>query len=516
MSEKELLEFFLTEADELIGNLEKGFLELDENPSDLTGIQELFRYAHTLKGSAALVKLSTLSKIAHTMEDVLESLRDGQMSVTKEIVDWFLHSLDSIKHVLSAAADGRSENADLLDEICSALKDIIQETGDKNAEIKKDIASEESGESEGSEAVAGISGTIEWQDPLSVKQSIVDERSASEPEVVSDDERALKEKRFFSRRKEDLDTVAHFVKVHVDDLEKMMGLVGELTILKNYFITETECVKNLKEEIEYSSGRLTKEIDDFNSRYAHSVPEKIAFVDPLLEEFRELEFDRYDGINLFANSIKETTNDVNEALRSISVFFEQFGKHATKLDKLNMEFRDIISASRMVETGKLFQRFTRIVRDLCDRSGKRVNFLVKGGHTRIDKILYERLFTPILHLVRNAFSHGIEPGSERQLREKPEEGTIILSASRDGNSVIIDIQDDGSGINLKKVYQKAVHKGIITDGEDISHSRLLSMLFMPGFSTYDGIDMNSGRGVGLDAVREIISEINGTINSERA
>jgi chemosensory pili system protein ChpA (sensor histidine kinase/response regulator) len=356
------------------------------------------------------------------------------------------------------------------------------------------------------------------EDTSAAQDEIKEEGPVSEEDAAPEKEAKPAGKKKQAKKKprrgaiEDLDTMSTVVKVHVDNLDKMMGLVGELTILKNFYISETEGVSHLKTELEYACKRLIKEIDDFDGRYAQSAPEKISYVDSLLEDFRELEFDRYDGINLFANSIKEIMNDVNVAVKSISSFFDQFSGHTARLEKLNMEFRDIISASRMMETGQLFRRFTRIVRDLCSRSGKQVSFAVNGGHTRIDRILYERLFTPLLHIVRNAFSHGIESREERLAAGKPEDGIISLSAKRDGNSVVIDIYDDGRGIDLKKVYRKAAKMGLITDGENVPEALLLNVLFMPGFSTTDEVDMTSGRGVGLDAVRQIISEINGTIN----
>jgi chemosensory pili system protein ChpA (sensor histidine kinase/response regulator) len=542
MIRNELLEFFLTEAEEHIGILEKGFLELEQNPSDSSNIHELFRTAHTLKGSAALVKLNTLSEIAHKMEDVLESVRDSQLTINKDIVDWCLHSLDAIKFLISETVNERPEKVELIDEVSSALQCVLseQEEEQEASEIKEDVVGEEIAESadhkeeaglcevtsgQGSDAVSDDNEEIApglYEEPVQQDSAAmsVNTQEADDPgELEADYEEAAqdtvekeRERRALSRRKDDLDKMSNFVKVHVEDLEQMMGLVGELTILKNFFVTETEGVSGLKTEINYACKRLLKELDDFNSNYAHSAPEKITIMDPLLEEFRELEFDRYDGINLFVNNITETTNDVTEAIKSISGFFNQFSKHVARLDKLNMEFRDVISESRMVETGKLFQRFTRIIRDLSNKSGKQVNLYVRGSQTRIDKILYERLFNPLLHLVRNAFSHGVESLEDRHERKKPDEGSIVLSAKRDGNSVIIDIQDDGQGINLKKVYSKAVSIGMIAEGEKVSQARLLNMLFMPGFSTQDKTDMTSGRGVGLDAVRQIISDINGTIS----
>ncbi|MEN8262458.1 MAG: hybrid sensor histidine kinase/response regulator [Nitrospirota bacterium] len=516
MITKELLEFFLTEAEEHISNLEKGFLDLEQNPSDTTDIHELFRTAHTLKGAAALVKLNTLSGIAHIMEDVLESVRDQQFSITKETFDWLLHCLDSIKYLVSETVNKRPEKTELLDEISNALPATARDAINNHARNAKNIISEQAIDLDSYEEDAKTDA-VAGEEPAAAEEStaekeVIPEEAAHQQEAEPVHKHAPEAHKTLPAQSEGLETMSTFVKVHVDNLDKIMGLVGELTILKNFYTAETDGVSHLRNELEYTCRRLVKEIDDFDSRYAQSAPEKMSYVDSLLEDFNELEFDRYDGINLFANNIKEIMSDVNVAVKSIAAFFDQFSGHTRQLDKLNMEFRDIISESRMMETGKLFRRFTRIVRDLSKESGKQVNFMVKGGDTRIDRILYERLFTPLMHMVRNAFSHGIESPEDRLSSGKPEEGNIILSARRDGNSVIIDIYDDGKGINLQQVYRKAAMMGLIKDGENVPEASLLNILFTPGFSTNEETDMTSGRGIGLDAGRQIISEINGTIN----
>ncbi len=506
MLEKELLEFFLTEAEELLIQLEEGFLKLDKNPSDREGIQDLFRTAHTLKGSAALVKLNTLSELAHKIEDVLEGVTKGRITVTKKIVDWFLNSLDAIKYMISETVNGKTAKVELTNEICNPLpEEVIHYLNElKNNDGESEDLDLEDYEDE--------PGTSLKQEPMANDNSDIAETDKTESESVSVNGLSTDDQ---TEQVTQGDVPSHqssYVKVHINKLDKMMGLVGELTILKNYFVSETEGSAHLKTEIQYACSRLLKEIEEFDSRYAQAAPEKISYVDSLLEDFRELEFDRYDGINLFANSVKEIMSDVNEAVKSISDFFDQFSKHTGKLDVLNLEFRDLISESRMVETGNLFQRFTRIIRDLSDKSGKKVNFVISGGHTRIDRILYEKLFTPLLHLVRNAFSHGIESSEERSNADKTDKGSITLSSKRDGNTVVIDIHDDGGGINLLKVRKKAVSMGLIQEEEEVLPARLLNLLFMPGFSTHDEVDMTSGRGVGLDAVRQIISEMNGTLS----
>ncbi|GMT46956.1 MAG: hybrid sensor histidine kinase/response regulator [bacterium] len=462
MAEKGLRDFFLAEAEEHLVVLEKGFLELEKNPSDLSEMQELFRAAHSLKGSAALVKLDTTSKVAHNLEDVLESIRDGNTPVTRPVIDWLLHTLDAIKLLISEITLGNPEIIEIADEVEESLKEILSE-----------------------EETAGS---------VSIKEK-----------------KAVPEKRQVPRRKEDIEVLSNYVKVHVDNIEQMMNLVGELTILKNYLLSETGGILDLKDEIEYAGGRLIKEIDDFSSKYAYSIPDKITYVDALLEDFRELEFDRYDELNLFTHKLHEIMDDITEALKDSANFLVRFSDHIRMIDRINMEMRETISRSRMVEAGRLFQRFTRTIRDLAHRSDKKVRFIVSGTETRIDRVIFERLFDPLLHIIRNAISHGIENPEERVSKGKSKVGRISLAARREGNSVVIDVKDDGRGIDLGAVYRKAVRLGILQKGERLTKGRLLGILFSPGFTTLEETDMTSGRGVGLDVVRETIAEMNGKI-----
>ncbi len=468
MTMKGLIDFFLAEAEEHISSLEKGFLTLEKHPSDDELLQELFRSAHTLKGSAALVKLTVISEISHAMEDVLEDIRDGKRSVSKDVIEWLLHAVDGIKHLISEVVAGREEKRTILHEIVETLEVISDQEG-----LKKEV-----------EEIPFLDKKVD----------------------------AVVEKRRLGRRKEDLETISSYVRVHMDNIEKMMSNIGELTILKNYFTSETDEIFNLRDEIEYAGRRLLREIDEFGDRYSYSIPEKVTYVDSLLEEFRELEFDRYDELNLFARKLQEITSDITEALKGITGLFDKFTGHIHRLGRLSTGLRDLVSAARMEETGRLFQRFTRVVRDLSEQNGKKVRYIVSGADTRIDRILYERLFEPLLHIVRNCISHGIELPEERLEAGKPEEGRVALSARREGNTVVIDVKDDGRGVNLKRVYLEALKRGAIGKDEKVTRARLLSFLFTSGFSTYGETDLISGRGVGLDVVRQAIAEMNGTID----
>jgi len=466
-----LLQFFLEEAEEHLTVLEQGFLKLEQNPQDLHGIDELFRSAHTLKGSAALVKLNTISELAHLMEDQLEALRDRKTRPSKALVDWLLHTLDLIKTAIADVVNGKPERKEILDEASKLLDKLTGETQQVSAET-----------------------------------SLPEEKVKPVPM-----DEFIEEKRSPGRRKEDIETLTQFVRVHLSNIEKMMALVGELTILKNYFVSESQETIRIKDEIEYAQRRLLKEIEEFASRYAYSSPDKIQYVDELLAEFEELEFDRYEDINLFARKMQEITADISEGLKSIFNVVEDMSSHVRRLERLALELKELISEARMIEVGRLFQRFTRAVRDLASREGKKIKLVVKGVETRIDRIIYDRLFDPMLHLVRNSIAHGIETPEERKKAGKPEEGHIYLSAKREGSFVYIEVRDDGRGIALREVYKKAVEKGLIQKGQKVTKQQLINLLFMPGFSTALQRDEISGRGVGLDVVKEAITELNGTI-----
>ncbi|RMG05103.1 MAG: hybrid sensor histidine kinase/response regulator [Nitrospirae bacterium] len=469
MAEKGLIEFFLAEAEEHISALEQGFLSLEKDPDQKELIHDLFRSAHTLKGSAALVKLPVISEISHIMEDYLEEIRDGKRAVTKDGIDWLLHSLDAVKTLIADVVDGQPEREGFLEEVRRSL-DVVKA-----------------------------------EEPLEEEVSEI-------PEEPVPEEGVYEEKRDIGRRREDLETISNYVRVHLDTIDRMMTEIGELTVLRNYLVNEMNTINSLRDEIEYAGRRLLKEIEDFTTRYGYSIPDKVSYVDSLLEDFRELEFDRYDELNLFARKLQEITNDINEAMKGISEIFQKFSGHMTRLERISTDLKDHVSESRMVEAGRLFQRFTRVIRDLSESLGKPVRFIVSGAETRIDRMIYEGLFDPLLHIIRNAVSHGIEPPYERKEAGKPEEGRVMISARREGSMIVIDVKDDGRGIELKKVYEKAVSRGLITKGEKITRGQLLNLIFAPGFSTYEKTDTASGRGVGLDVVRQAVSEMNGTIN----
>lgn len=472
-----LLEFFLQEAEEHINTLEEGITHLTED-SDASDVESLFRAAHTLKGAAALVKLQGISMIAHRMEDILEEIKDGQRKVNSSIKDLLLYGLDAIKDEIRKVSSGEKETPGRDEEVIKHIEERLKETTETEPSVK---AEEPSPEQE-----------ISHPEPL---KSPVPEKRLS-----------------IGRRKEDIELfTGNFVRVNIAQIENILNLIGEITIKKNYLLQKIKRTIDLSEDITGSGTKLLKEVSSFAERYSYSLPGSVKYVDPLLAEFGELEFDRYDDLNLFSRKLQEMTADITEALKSLSEFFDTFSDDLKSMDNLIKLLRAEISEMRMIEIGRLFQRFARPIKEMAEQYGKQVELIIYGGDTKIDKVIFERLFDPLMHLIRNAIIHGIERPEERKQKGKKPAGVIMLSARREGPVVLIEVHDNGRGITTYRIFEEAVKLGLMRSDYKPSKQELLSLIFMPGFTTSTTADMGSGRGMGLDAVRNLIAQINGSI-----
>ncbi|MCX5719678.1 MAG: Hpt domain-containing protein [Nitrospirae bacterium] len=413
----ELLEYFLSEAENHINTFDRGISELETTPVHDALIEELFRAAHTLKGSAALVKLATTSNIAHKMEDILEKIRDGEIKASRDIIELLSHMLDTIKGLIQDIAAGRDENAQIEQEVFNKVEEVL--TKEKGAPAFSDSSI-----------------------------PTITESTQTLPSAVPE------KREVPGRRKEDFEFFSgNSVKVDVRKVEEMLNLIGEITIKKNYLLQKTKETEEISDEIFFAGRRLLSEVNNFAERYSYALPGNVKYTDPLLSEFGELEFDRYDELNLFSRKLQEITNDIAEALKDLSDFFESLGNNVKTIDTMIKLLRTDVSETRMIDIGRLFQRFIRPIKDMARQYGKKIELLISGGDTKIDRVIFERLFDPLIHIIRNAISHGIEYPDERLKKEKKEEGLLLLTARREGNTVVIEINDNGRGINTDLVLQ---------------------------------------------------------------
>ncbi|MCE5195382.1 MAG: response regulator [Nitrospiraceae bacterium] len=478
----ELLEYFLAEADDHISTLDRGISELESNPDSNVVIEELFRAAHTLKGAAALVKLDTTSNIAHKMEDILEELKEENIRPDKRILDLLSQILDVLKALIHDIADGRAEKPELEDDVSNMIEDAL---------AKERAASE-----------------LSQSQPIAVEPLQQEAADVSDTPIL-----AVPEKReAIGRRKEDFEFFSgNFIKVDVRKVETMLNIIGEITVKKNYLFQKTKETEKVSDEIFFAGKRLLEEITNFSEKYAYAMPGYIKYIDPLLSEFGELEFDRYDELNLFSRKLQEITNDITEALKEMTIFFNSFNDDVSSIETMVNSLRSDVSDMRMINIGRLFQRFSKSVKDMAKQYNKKVELLLSGGDTKIDKVIFERLFDPLMHIIRNSIAHGIESPEERVQKGKKEEGLIFMSARREGANVIIEVNDNGRGIDKEKIFNEAVKRGLLKSTDKPTREEILSVIFTQGFSTSETADMTSGRGVGMNIVRRRVAAINGIL-----
>nr|MDA8422693.1 Hpt domain-containing protein [Nitrospiraceae bacterium] len=552
-----IIEFFLVEAGEHLQNLNKGLLSLEKDPGNTAMIDELFRAAHTLKGSAAMMGFQGVSDVAHKAEDMLGQFRSGTIPICKETLNFLFDSVDAVKVMVDGVAGNQPEDALVVDSISQAYQDVVlsmQRTAAPTQSQEDELfgAQEESQEgTAGHEDDLDIAwgkafdvdraeeGSAEPQNPVVEEPLPVSPPRAPQPMPPAADqpsvpspaasvtlqqelEEAKKagvlEKRGTGRRATDaVDLEKQFIRVNIDRLDNLMNLVGEMVVNRNRLARQVDLIKSLREELDFSQNRLIHEIKKFEEKYEYTLTVESAGLSQEAAapstDFLELEFDRYDDFNLLSRKLSEITNDTNEIMNELAGFFDSFELDTARISTITTNLQDEITMARMVEVDKLYQMFQRPVRDLAQEENKQVNMVVSGGETKIDKTIFEIISDPLMHMIRNAISHGIEKMDERKALGKEPAGALILNARHEGNSIILQIEDDGRGMDPVLLRKAAVDKGFMNDSEAQSLSDLdaINLIFRPGFSTTATVSKVSGRGVGMDVVSTHLARINGRI-----
>ena len=600
-----IIEFFLIEAGEHIQNLNKGLLSLEKDPSGHAMIDELFRAAHTLKGSAAMMGFQGISDVAHTAEDMLGQFRSGSLPIRRDTLNFLFDSVDAAKLMVDGIASRNPEDTLVVDSITQSYKDIIEkirtapaepspqwqtaapiaekvapassktmvpsvpapasaEPGPLQDDLDKawdeifDVNPEEPifveplpAESPAGEApeppttstapvaekplceeVASlVSPPVETTAP---PVQAVEEQAAPSPgpeipaapiasveaslkrEIEEAKKAGVHEKRSLGRRAADIaDIEKQFIRVNIERLDNLMNLVGEMIVNRNRLARQVDFIKTLREELAFSQGRLLREIRQFEEKYEYTLNYGVQGQEVAgpSNDFMELEFDRYDDFNLLSRKLTEITNDTNEIMMELAGFFDSFELDTARIATITTNLQNEITMARMVEVDRLYQMFQRPVRDLSQDENKQINMVVSGGETKIDKTIFEIISDPLMHMIRNAISHGIEPTEERRRLGKEPVGSLILKACHEGNSIILEIEDDGRGMDPAVLRKTAADKGFMspTEAQSLNDLDALNLIFRPGFSTAETVGKISGRGVGMDVVSNQLAKISGRI-----
>lgn len=482
----EVLSYFIPEAQEYLELLEANLLRLDKDPQNKELINQLFRSAHTLKGSAYTVGFQSIGDLVHHVEDFMGTMRDGSHTVLPGHTDLMLRAIDVVRVLMRRDLSKVDSTRQRFKATQSELRRLDQGTANE---------------------------TTVTQQPYDIPGSATARQSGSD-EDRGQDERVPIEK---SREEREV------IRVSSARLERLMNLVGELLIGRGRLEQRLRVLEQLAQQVLVFKGRLVDSVQSFADKHTFSyqetsigstVPVNQGF--PVFGDFSSLELDKYDDFNILARRIGEVTADISESMSQLDGSIKRAHGEMSQLQQLTLLMRDEIARARMVPIGTPFTRFRRAIREMARASNKEVSLVTSGEHTEVDTGVVERLVDPLVHLVRNAVYHGIEPVADRIAKGKPAVGTVYLHAAHRGNSVIIEVEDDGAGLDLKKIRAKAGHIGLASSQhiQTMSDADILQLIFLPGFSTADKVGGQAGRGVGLDVVKRVIEGMNGHIDVE--
>ncbi len=531
LNKSEIAEIFLVEAGEHIQVINDGLLALEANSENIGVVDEIFRSAHTIKGSAAMLGFNVVSKLAHKMEDLLGKIRSQEIKPTEPVITLLLQSIDALASQVENISNGIGED----DSLIPMFEDQYREF------LEPDLGTGTSAEVKSPPSVKKVQTS---------KSELKVETPPSELKTQTDSKSAPMSKSLVAPSEK------QFAKVNINDLNKLMNLVGALVINQNRLDQHISYLNKVSTELNFSKAKLLKVIRDFKEKYEFSL-----FRDPngsaetwgrgdirtwssgtrrhgdtetrrhfseslsphiptsphpedLLNGFSELEFDKYDDFNILSRSLIEIGSDISEIIDQLHNFFEAFEVESSQVRSTTEQLQEGLTNIRMVPVGNLFNRFHRPVRDVSKEEGKEVVLTTAGEETRLDKTVIEEMADPLMHLVRNAVSHGIEPPDVREKLGKPRVGTISLNAYQQGSQIIIEIRDDGAGMNPQKLRETAVKRGIKSQAEvdRLSDTEAYQLIFLPGFSTKEKITSVSGRGVGMDVVKTNLTKLGGSID----
>ena len=482
----EVLSYFIPEAQEYLELLEANLLRLDKDPQNKELINQLFRSAHTLKGSAYTVGFQSIGDLIHHVEDFMGAVRDGSLSVLRGHTDLMLRSIDVVRVLMRRDLSKMDDTKQRFDAARAELRQLDQSVADEATPVHQQD------DNTGS---------------ATVERTANDEPRAQEDRVQGE---KLREER-------------EVIRVSYARLERLMNLIGELVIGRGRLEQRLRILEQLSQQVLIFKSRLVDSVQSFADKHTFNYQDTSSSSTtpasqglPVFADFGSLELDKYDDFNILARRIGEVTADISESMSQLDVSIKRSHDEMNHLQHLTLLMRDEIARARMVPIGTPFTRYRRAVRESARALNKEVSLVTSGEQTEVDTGVVERLVEPLVHLVRNAVYHGIEPTADRIAKGKPAVGTVYLHAAHRGNSVIIEVEDDGAGLDLEKIRGKAGKMGLAPSHQiqTMSDADLLRLIFMPGFSTADKIGDHAGRGVGLDVVKRVIEGMNGHIDVE--
>ncbi len=501
---QEIFEGFLVETQELVDSFSQDIMMMEEHGDDMDLLNRIFRSIHTIKGTSSFMGFDSITTIAHQAEDVLNKLRRGELLVTQRIVDvmlevndWIITLLNNMKNGVDLEVDYSATIAEL-EKIRSNQPSSSEPSESAETKIETPIVEKPKS---GTSALDSVLGNKEMTStPGDFTQEELDLLEAAFAEVNT---------KFFSDTGTEPtdfdDLIADNKKKQIPKPDKeIVETIQPEIIIEQPQQAQVPVVSPKPTESAPPAQQKQASSSTMKSSGGETIRVDVLRVEALMDLSGELVL----GRNRLAQITEMMANDSVNPDR-----VRELIETTAQVDFITSEIQSAVMKMRMVPIGKLYQKAPRIVRDLSKEFGKKINLVLNGEETEIDRGIIEELNDPLVHMIRNSCDHGIESQEDRIKIGKHADGTIILDAYQEGNNIVMKISDDGKGMDPEKLKAKAIEKGIVTEDQAamMSKREILQLVFLPGFSTAAKVSAVSGRGVGMDVVRTNIVKLKGMI-----
>ncbi len=547
MDVSQYLEIFIDETREHLQSLNEQILVLEREPENVDTINEIFRAAHSLKGMAGTMGYKRMQRLTHDMENVFSEIRNGKMKASPKLVDVLFKGLDALEQYLDVIVNSGDEGTEDNEDIIQSLNEILKEGlgGSGAAEPAPAAAPATPAAAATATAAAGDSGVKPYQlaehEKSAIAKALSENLNAYAMTVYIQESCILKAARAFLVFKalEDLGTVIHS-EPSVQDIEDERFEFDFTVVLltdkdaetakkkvENVSEIKMACVEAIKPEAVAESAATEKKAvtesvasekkESTAQASGNAAPQKTAGK-PVVNRSVRVDIDKLDDLmNLVSELIIAKNGLVSINTADVTGLRESgFNEQIEYLERITTNLHQSVMKTRMVPIENVVSRFPRMIRDISKKLDKKMELYMSGEETELDRTVIDEIGDPLMHMLRNAADHGLESNEERIKAGKPEVGSIFLNAYQDGNNVVIEVRDDGKGVDVEKVKRKAVEKGAITaeQAATMSDKEAVDLLFRPSFSTAEQVSDLSGRGVGLDVVKSKIEALGGDVEAK--
>ncbi|GAB2490452.1 chemotaxis protein CheA [Alkalibacterium psychrotolerans] len=511
-------DLFFEETDENLAILNQEVLQLEQNPEDKQIIDAIFRAAHTLKGMAATMGYEKMATLTHAVENLFELVKNNQLTVTTPLVSLIFESLDALTQLVESLREEEDESLDI-----AQLIKKLEQAGELNQSAQQ---AEDEADSKQSDFTYP---QLEESDYTVIESAESSGYTLYSVGVRVEEESMMKAARAFMFINK-LEQVGDILQMNPDAQTMEQGEVEEtftlyllskeseetitshvegVSEIEEVYLTQLTLDKLQKQTMVSEEQPVTDTVEATDKAEAVQESSQAVKKRPAAKQTIRVDLSRLDQfMNLVSELVIHRTRleDVSEKNQ-----LAELGEPLTQVGRITTELQELVLQLRMQPFSVVVQRFPRMMRDLTNELGKDIQFLTEGEETELDRTVISEIGEPLIHLLRNAADHGIESPDDREKAGKPRAGTIKLSAYPEGNRVIVTLMDDGKGLDPRLIEKSAEKKGISTVG--MSDEEIQQLIFHPGFSTAQEVTGISGRGVGMDAVKEKISALNGKIET---